>query len=345
MNLKGLFQELNPSKLLVYQSLFVFVVLLGLQIDDIIAWSHFVIFLPLWIWKLVVLSGAAVGVYTWVQHPEYRRDSSLEFHAMMISTAFHILLLLFEILLCLNMEKHWLPYRLVFTPLFCMSALAIAGCIWGFRHDRQLEFETFFSVNILQFICLSLKLDRVISWSWMVVFVPVWIVLTLLSVVVFYYIVWALLFMRSPDLTATQRKAHVLNASMAFLMVIPLLVFVVVLSQKLDGDSSAAYSVAMLPLEVSLLSLTVASFYQKGGNKWWFGMRKECCEFLLDLCPCLREYGNVTYNMSDTLARHPSTATTADNSTSSEASVSTGRQKKAQENRIDATVMYIDVPD
>lgn len=27
----------------------------------------------------------------------------------------------------------------------------------------------------------------------------------------------------------------------------------------------------------------------------WFGMRKDFCEFLLGICPCLQEYGNVSY--------------------------------------------------
>lgn len=27
----------------------------------------------------------------------------------------------------------------------------------------------------------------------------------------------------------------------------------------------------------------------------WFGMRRDFCVFLLDTCPCLREYGNVSY--------------------------------------------------
>ena len=60
-----------------------------------------------------------------------------------------------------------------------------------------------------------------------VVFVPIWIILTLLAVGVLYYIIWALLFMRSPEISAVQRKAHIINAVMSCLFVIPLLTFMV----------------------------------------------------------------------------------------------------------------------
>lgn len=343
MNFKGLFQELNPSKFLVYFTLVLFVVLLGTRLDRFIEWSYFIVFLPLWIWKLIVLSGSVIGIHVWIHHPEYRRENSVDFQAMLVSTGFHLLLVSFEIMLCLNMDRTIsIPYRLVFIPMFCLSGLSIAGCMWGFRHERQLELETFFSVNVLQFICLSLKFDEVINWSWVVVFVPIWIILTLLSVVVLYYIVWALLFMRSPDITPAQRKAHLVNATMSFLMVIPLLAFVVMLSQKLDGDTDAHFSTILIPLELSLLSLIVTSFYQKGGNQWWFGMRKEFCEFLLDICPCLREYGNVSYKISDTMTNNANHDVERSSSTTSDESDS--RIKKSDQKPV-ASILFIDIPD
>ena len=30
----------------------------------------------------------------------------------------------------------------------------------------------------------------------------------------------------------------------------------------------------------------------------WFGMRKDFCSFILFLCPCLREYANISYNFT-----------------------------------------------
>eukprot|EP00070_Physeter_catodon_P031478 XP_028338372.1 transmembrane protein 185A-like [Physeter catodon] len=39
------------------------------------------------------------------------------------------------------------------------------------------------------------------------------------------------------------------------------------------------------------------TFGQKGGNHWWFGIRKDFCQFLLEICPFLREYGNISYDL------------------------------------------------
>ncbi|XP_065058448.1 transmembrane protein 185-like [Rhopilema esculentum] len=303
MNLKGLFQEFNPSKFLIYSSAFLFTILLGLRLDKIVDWSFLVIFAPLWIWKITVFAGAITGTLVWIKHPEYRREENSELHAMLICAFFHLLLFVFELLLCSNLSGFSLvPFRAVFSPLFVMSALSIAACIWGFRHDRSLELETFFSVNVLQFICLALKLDNVISWKWVIVFVPLWIVLTLLCVVVIYYVIWALLFLRSPEVTPRQRRGHVIYATLSCFMIFPLLSFIIALSRKLDSVNTDSFAAVFIPLQLSLASLIISSFYQKGGNHWWFGIRKDFCEYLLDICPCLREYGNVSYKFADTLA-------------------------------------------
>ena len=64
-------------------------------------------------------------------------------------------------------------------------------------------------------------------FGFQVVFVPLWIILTLLSVCVLYYIIWALLFMRSPEITNTQRHGHLVNSFMSCFIIVPLLTFMV----------------------------------------------------------------------------------------------------------------------
>lgn len=46
---------------------------------------------------------------------------------------------------------------------------------------------------------------------------------------------------------------------------------------------------------MALLSLIVLSFCAKGGNKWWFGIRKNFYQFILSFLPFLQEYGNISY--------------------------------------------------
>jgi len=346
MNLQGLFREINPSKCLLYTSLLIFVVLFGLRLDSIIHWNYFYVFMPLWLWKTCVIAGAAAGATSWLRHPEYRGANNVDLQAMFVATSFHILLLLFELMVCTNMEFHNLPYRVIFIPMYGISVLSIAACIWGYRHERQLELESFFSLNILQFICLSLKFDSVVEWDWMVVFVPVWIVLTLLSIGVIYYVIWVLLFLRSSDVTGTQRRERLFNAVMFSFTVVPLIAFFVMLTRRLDGFTKTYYTTVFAPLDMSLISLVVTSFYQKGANQWWFGMRKDFCEFLLDSFPCLREYGNVTYRCPD-VRDGEDTSTDADAEDTSDISMvrTCELQKRNQATKLVGTVLTIDMPD
>ncbi|KAK2552642.1 Transmembrane protein 185B [Acropora cervicornis] len=234
-------------------------------------------------------------------------ESHIDFKAMIISLVLHLLLLLFEIFVCINLGgSHHFPWRLMFMPLYVLSSLSIVACIWGFRHERSVELETVFSVNVLQFVFLSLRLDKVILWSWVVVFVPMWIVLSLMCLLVLYYIIWSIIFVRTAEVLPAQRRGHVMVAIAAVLLVIPLLTFQIVLSNRLDGTTQDLFVGIVAPLQISLLSLLATSFYHKGGNHWWFGIRKDFCEFLLGTCTFLQEYGNISCKFSESVFSRPS---------------------------------------
>ncbi|KAE8584444.1 hypothetical protein XENTR_v10020969 [Xenopus tropicalis] len=228
MNLRGLFQDFNPSKFLIYACLLLFSVLLALRLDNIIQWSYWAVFAPIWLWKLMVIVGASVGTGVWARNPQYRAEGEtcVEFKAMLIAVGIHLLLLMFEVLVCDRIERgnHYF-WLLVFMPLFFVSPVSVAACVWGFRHDRSLELEILCSVNILQFIFIALRLDRIITWPWLVVCVPLWILMSFLCLVVLYYIVWSVLFLRSMDVIAEQRRTHITMAVSWMAIVVPLLTF------------------------------------------------------------------------------------------------------------------------
>lgn len=80
-------------------------------------------------------------------------------------------------------------------------------------------------MNMLQFIFLSLRLDGFTSWSWEVVFVPLWIVLCLSLVGVLYTIIFAGILLRTPQVNAEQRRSW-FNSALAYtFLVVPILVF------------------------------------------------------------------------------------------------------------------------
>ncbi|XP_053485295.1 transmembrane protein 185A-like isoform X2 [Ictalurus furcatus] len=299
MNLRGLFQDFNPSKFLIYASLLLFSILLALKLDGVIQWSYWAVFTPIWLWKLMVVIGASVGTGVWATNPRYRAEGEthVEFKAMLIAVTIHILLLMFEVLVCDRIERGSYFWLLVFMPLFFASPLSVAACVWGFRHDRALELEIICSVNILQFIFIALRLDKIITWDWLVVCVPLWILMSFLCLVVLYYIIWSMLFLRSVDIIAEQRRTYVTMAVSWITIVVPLLIFEILLVHKLDGHNKLSYVSLFVPLWVSLVTLMASTFGQKGGNHWWFGIRKDFCHFLLELFPLLREYGNISYNL------------------------------------------------
>lgn len=93
------------------------------------------------------------------------------------------------------------------------------------KHDRSFELELFCAVNVLQFIFLALRLDGFITWSWEVVFVPLWALLCLSLVAVLYAIVFAAVLLRTPQINARQRRTS-LNSALAYtFLVVPILVF------------------------------------------------------------------------------------------------------------------------
>ncbi|VDO26099.1 unnamed protein product [Onchocerca flexuosa] len=102
---------------------------------------------------------------------------------------------------------------------------------------------------------------------------------------------------------ASQRRQHLYSALCHTLLVIPILVFLLLLTGKLDAVtwsddepiSQIAFIVVCAPLDLALLCLILMSFGARGGNPWWFAMRVPFCAFLLEACPCLKQYANVSY--------------------------------------------------
>ena len=99
-------QEFNASKFVLFSSLLLFSVLYTLKLDGVIHWTWWTIFLPLWIWKGIAISGACVGSYVWWRRPQSRLNNEeyLQYKAMLISLAVHLLLLMFELLAADNLD-------------------------------------------------------------------------------------------------------------------------------------------------------------------------------------------------------------------------------------------------
>lgn len=306
INVHSFLQDFNPTKFTVYFSTLIFSILFSLKLDKKISFSYWLVFLPLWIWKSLTILGASVGIIIWIRNPDYRvsHSSYVHFKSMLISLSLQLLLLLFEILVCDKLETKRDTWTLAFIPLIFISLLSISVCIWSVKNGRGIELEFFAAINILQFVLLALKLDNFITWSWLIVFVPSWILLCFAVVVMLYAIIFATIIFRNQDGNSEQRHVSLHSASATSVIFLPLLVFIIVLTTKLDSPPSVAhpgYFVTFLPLFLALLILIRMSFVSKSGSLWWFGMRTDFCTYLLTICPCLKEYGNTSFTMHSRL--------------------------------------------
>lgn len=344
INFRSLFQDFNVSKFVVFTSLLIFSMLFALKLDRAIDWSWWSVFTPLWVWKGIAILGAIVGSYIWWRRPQNRLNAEeyIQYKAMLISLATHLLLLMFELLLADNLESERHLWILVFVPLVFISILSIAICIWSIRHDRSFELELFCAVNILQFIFLALKLDRLITWPWEITFVPMWIVLCISLVGVLYTIVFAGILLRMPEVNAEQRRTSTHSALGYSFLVIPLLVFLVLLTNKLDGSVRISYFSACTPLFLTFFTLIIASFGSRGGNQYWFGLRKPPCQFLFGVCPCLQLFGNISYSLysNNRMGSSNNSGSSPSSSTSASSPSSPGESHLSEMSSTASTAIY-----
>jgi len=149
----------------------IFTALFALRLDGTILWSYWTVFIPIWFWKFMVITGATVGSYVWWRYPHFRfvyisytflfklklihnshywlhllcwcyrleGEAYVHYKAMLISVALHLILLMFELLVCDKLESGRHLWILVFIPLIFISIVSIAVCIWAVKHDRSFE--------------------------------------------------------------------------------------------------------------------------------------------------------------------------------------------------------------
>lgn len=85
----------------------------------------------------------------------------MHFKAMLISLALHLILLMFELLVCDRLTSGRHLWVLVFVPLCVGSVASVGACIWSVKHDRSFEVSDF-GVSFCSFIK---SMFQIFSWS------------------------------------------------------------------------------------------------------------------------------------------------------------------------------------
>ena len=138
-------------------------------------------------------------------------------------------------------------------------------------------------LELVGLIVVTLFVFSIITWSWEITFIPLWIVLCISLVGVLYTIIFAGILLRMPDVNADQRRfdlnnravlsalsCHVFsrsstNSALGYsFLVVPLLVFLVLLTNKMDETVKISYFAAASPLFLTFFTLIITSFGSRG---------------------------------------------------------------------------------
>lgn len=164
------------------------ILMLRLELVKITSWPVFVDFIPLWMLPILLFLAAADFAATRVG-----TSSSLgKFFTVVIGFFAAVALLIVLVLLCLKIthtaDVSWMA---VLTPLWAMVGIAQVGLCFlipGFmKAGMQLQFVLAFTAVWLFALCAllaGLKLDEQLPHlQWWSVFVPAWLALTMMAVV------------------------------------------------------------------------------------------------------------------------------------------------------------------
>ncbi|CAL4089835.1 unnamed protein product, partial [Meganyctiphanes norvegica] len=303
--------------------------------------------------ELLVNIGVTCELILWGNNdPRLEGGAYVAYRSLLICVGLHLLLLMFEVLAADNLESRRHAWVSVFAPLVLASCVSIAACIWAVKHDRSCELELVCSVNLLQFIFIALRLDEYIRWPWEIVLVPAWILLCVSVVAVLYSIIFAGLLLRMPDVNPDRRRTSMNTAIAYTCLVAPLIILLITLASKLNEKTSASFSSVVSPLYISYMTLILMSFQTKRANQWWFGLRKDLCQFVLGVCPLLQEYANISYSIphaEEGRSNRSSEPTSPQQSGETSSSISEKKDvvssSRRVEHRVISPALSLDVPD
>ncbi|KAF7235066.1 hypothetical protein EG68_11620 [Paragonimus skrjabini miyazakii] len=150
MSLQEKLENVNEGNVFVCFCLFWWIMLVGARADNLLIIPYWIVFLPLWLWKLTVFFGWLIGLVVWLRQrntsvsPELAallEDPALpHIQAMSVSMFFTLLLSCSEILLCLHLSvpSLQLAYLTILTPVLLVGLLGICGFFFVMIDSRSM---------------------------------------------------------------------------------------------------------------------------------------------------------------------------------------------------------------
>ncbi|KAF5402843.1 hypothetical protein PHET_03467 [Paragonimus heterotremus] len=254
-----------------------FFLLLGaMALDGLIDWPVWTIFLPLWVCAIVGWLDCVLGLACVC----YRYEASGHFtrSCTYIQRFLYLLcLFMFEDFVCIRLQDQSMKWVWIFIPVYCVCGLGIFK--WRIAEiDGQLcDIELFLSANIITFILIALRLDDWMDWTWTIVLMPLWIILGVSALAVFYGLISALLLFNARGVDLQGRNQIVLTSAFYSVAVVFLIIFFSFLTDKLDGARSVTYVSLFMLCCPTLASLMVLTIWHNRPGEHWFGIRKSLC--------------------------------------------------------------------
>jgi len=316
-------QSCNPARFVITCSLLIFSILFALRIDEYIKINYWLVFLPLFIWKMLVVFGACTGIFVWCKSGEPNRilrAPDNDCRELIIYFLLHILIFIFELLTCDKLENHFeTRWFTCFIPLLLCTFLSFMSCLWSLKVQRNFLIQAFISINGLFFLFFPLRLDYFLTWRYVIVFIPVWISLCIALLFVISKLILAIIYRCSHRLLPNQRQSSTIEEAFIYaIMFIPFSIFSILLVNRLDHENNdqiekLSFTVISIPLWITLIAWLSFSFGATDSNPWWFGLRRDLCEIILGQCPFVSLYFNNQFKFPS----HPSTNDLIINLTSS----------------------------
>lgn len=145
--------------------------------------------------------------------------------------------------------------------------------------------EVLFAAGFLPFLFVALRLSNSIDWGWQLVFIPIWLLLCLLTLLWAYYVIFLVISVLSAESTLDERVGYAAKTFGATLILCPATAFFVhfcysqhknakpchflaqiLLAMRLNGDINTYFTVIAIPFILSVGFLMWTAFIQSGGN-------------------------------------------------------------------------------
>ncbi|TPP65044.1 hypothetical protein FGIG_04126 [Fasciola gigantica] len=215
--------------------------------------------IPMWLWFAYDMISTLQECKTFIiRESIVVPNSRSNYWAKSILAFGHLLALCFCILMCVKIEQDNLMYTHAFIPLFLFCIVHFVS-FYAFRNVRQPQIDDLVAVNIITFLLISLRLDGNILISWTVVFIPLWIIIILLFVILLYGCILVIdsLFTKNADPSVTLLRQSTVGYTISLLC---FLIFMILLTQALENHMVIPMSYVNLPLLACLITIIMVDF-------------------------------------------------------------------------------------